>query len=76
MPSAVRFSVRDNGRGIPPEEIPHIFERFHSGAADAVPHSTGLGMAISRQIFRVHGCELTVYSDGSGTEILSFFRQL
>ncbi len=74
MPSAVRFSVRDNGRGIPLEELPYLFERFRSGAADAVPHSTGLGMPIAQQVFRAHGAELTVYSDSSGTEMLSFFR--
>ena len=74
MPSAVRFSVRDNGSGIPLSEIPLLFERFHSAAADAVPHSTGLGMPIAQQVFRAHGAELSVYSDARGTEILSFFR--
>lgn len=73
LPAAVRVSVRDNGAGIPLEEIPRLFDRFHSGAGD-MPHSTGLGLAIARRVLRAHGAEITVYSGTNGTEFLTFFR--
>ena len=73
LPSAVRLQVRDNGQGIPPQEIPRLFERFHS-AADGIPHSAGLGLPIARQILAAHGSSLTVFSDSTGTEFLTFLH--
>ncbi len=44
-------TVTDTGLGIPPEELPHVFERFYHGKRG----STGLGLAIAREIVRAHG---------------------
>jgi signal transduction histidine kinase len=53
------IAVEDTGRGIPPEELPKIFERFHKG-----PHSTGLGLglAIAGELASVIGAVIEVES--------------
>ncbi|NUP53197.1 MAG: HAMP domain-containing histidine kinase [Catenulispora sp.] len=49
------LEVRDQGPGIPPADLPYIFDRFHrSSAARALPGS-GLGLAIVKQIADAHG---------------------
>jgi signal transduction histidine kinase len=70
----VELSVTDSGEGIPPEELAHVFDRFHKGdaplrrAQDATGRSTGLGLAISREIVRAHGGEIRAESGpGAGT---------
>ncbi|MDD2309223.1 MAG: ATP-binding protein [Desulfuromonadaceae bacterium] len=50
--------IRDSGIGIPPENIPHIFEPFWTSKA----RGTGLGLALCRKVGREHGGSLTVES--------------
>jgi PAS domain S-box-containing protein len=58
------FQVRDQGRGIPPDKLSIIFERFQQvDASDARSgEGTGLGLAISRSIIEQHGGHLWVES--------------
>ena len=74
LPSAVKLQVIDNGRGIPLSEIPHLFDRFRK-TEQTSPQNTGVGMAISKEIFSAHGGAITVYSGDSGTQFLSIFMQ-
>jgi signal transduction histidine kinase len=62
-----RFIVRDTGKGIAAEELPHVFEWFwHSESAP--PGSTGLGLSIAKALVEAHGGELQVESGkGQGT---------
>jgi signal transduction histidine kinase len=53
--------VKDNGMGIPPEELPYIFERFHRGRR-AVAAGSGLGLAIVQSIVHAHGGTIEVTS--------------
>jgi signal transduction histidine kinase len=55
--SEVCFSVEDQGRGIAPEKLERIFERFHQGdASDSrALGGTGLGLALCRSIVEQHG---------------------
>jgi two-component system, OmpR family, sensor kinase len=46
--------VRDEGAGVPPEELNRIFERFHRGRADRTAHGAGLGLPIVAAIARAH----------------------
>jgi signal transduction histidine kinase len=50
----VRFGVRDQGPGIPPEAVPHIFDRFYR-VAGTPKKGAGLGLAIAREIVSAHG---------------------
>ncbi len=70
---AVRVTVRDTGRGIPAEDLPHVFERFYrveksrgrSGAG-----GTGLGLAIAKKVVEVQGGTLKAQSEvGRGTTL-------
>jgi PAS domain S-box-containing protein len=57
--------VRDTGRGIEPELLPHIFER-HRQARSAEMGGLGLGLTIVRQLVELHGGEIQAESDGAG----------
>jgi two-component system sensor histidine kinase MprB len=63
-------TVRDQGPGIAPEDLPHVFDRFYrSPAARATPGS-GLGLAIVRQVVESHGGTVTAGpADGGGTVV-------
>jgi signal transduction histidine kinase len=63
-----RIEVADSGAGIPPAELPHVFERFYRGRhaqEQAVP-GMGLGLGIARRIVTAHGGRLAVTSPGAG----------
>jgi signal transduction histidine kinase len=51
----VVFSVTDTGRGIPPEHMAHLFERFFRVPGQEGPDGIGLGLAIVREIVTAHG---------------------
>lgn len=62
--------VRDDGPGIPQEELAHVFERFYRGDRSRADRGggAGLGLAIARTLVRVHGGDLTLESaPGAGT---------
>jgi signal transduction histidine kinase len=62
--SAVELSVEDTGEGIPPERLPHLFERFYRGdaARDRASGGAGLGLAIVRELVEAMGGEVSVDS--------------
>ena len=64
------LSVRDTGAGIPQEELPHIFERFRQikGVKGRSYEGSGIGLALVRELVRLHGGEVRVESAiGQGT---------
>jgi signal transduction histidine kinase len=65
--------VRDTGPGIPPQHLPHLFERFYRVEADRSRETggTGLGLAVAAEIARGHGGTLEMQSAvGQGTTCL------
>lgn len=62
----VELRVQDTGRGIDPDDLPHVFDRFYRGDTSA-PGGSGIGLTIARSIIRAHGGEITAHSDGPGT---------
>jgi signal transduction histidine kinase len=58
------LSVRDTGTGIPKEELPRIFERFHriKGAKGRSYEGSGIGLALVQELVRLHGGEVRVES--------------
>jgi two-component system sensor histidine kinase MprB len=60
------ISVRDNGPGIDPADLPHIFDRFYRGAADRGRSGTGLGLAIVRQVAEQHGGSVVAANASEG----------
>jgi signal transduction histidine kinase len=57
---AVRVLVEDQGPGVPPEDRPHLFERFYRGQGAQVAAGTGLGLAIAKNLARLHGGDITL----------------
>jgi signal transduction histidine kinase len=61
----VRLSVLDTGLGIPPEALPHLFEKFKQvhTQGTANERGSGLGLAIVRQLVELHGGSIEVASE-------------
>lgn len=68
----VRLTVSDTGCGIPPEHLPHLFDRFWQARRSAAERGTGLGLAISKGIVEAHGGRLQVESDVGAGSTFSF----
>jgi signal transduction histidine kinase/ActR/RegA family two-component response regulator len=65
--SHVELIVSDTGRGIDPEVLPYVFERFRQGDSSTTrAHAgLGLGLALARHLVDLHGGSLTAHSDGT-----------
>ena len=67
LPSGVKWSVQDDGPGIPSGDIERIFERRFRGSRGADVPGTGLGLAITRRVLELHGASISVESaEGHG----------
>ena len=70
-PETAVAEVRDTGPGIPPEDLPHVFDRFWRGtAARSVPGS-GLGLAVVREVVTAHGGTVQAASPSSGGSVFT-----
>jgi heavy metal sensor kinase len=65
------IDVSDSGIGIPPEHLPHIFERFYRIESSRSQRGTGLGLSLALQIVRAHGGTIHAISEpGRGTTFI------
>ena len=65
----VAITVQDNGLGIRPDFLPHVFERFRQQDASTTRESPGLGLGLSiaRHLAELHGGTIRAFSDGDNT---------
>jgi CheY-like chemotaxis protein len=77
-PGAARFSVIDTGPGVPEDRRTAIFDRFEQGDGSHARRfeGAGLGLAISRELVRLMGGELTLIDNPGGGSIFSFAVRL
>lgn len=71
------IAIRDEGEGISPEELPHIFTRFYKGRSNTKANSIGIGLSLTKSIIEGQGGTIAVMSQpGHGTEFrLTFIKQ-
>lgn len=67
----LKIWVRDSGTGIPPEHLPHVFDRFWQGVKRD-RRGAGLGLAICRAIIDAHGGQIWAESDPGVGTVMSF----
>ncbi|WP_240523570.1 response regulator [Polaromonas sp. AER18D-145] len=69
----LRISVRDNGQGIDPAFLPHVFDLFAQGdqALDRPQGGLGIGLTLVKHLVELHGGKVSAFSEGPdrGTEI-------
>lgn len=60
----VRFSVTDHGKGIAPDELPHVWERYYKSSTNHVrtTEGSGLGLSIVKEILQLHKADFDVSS--------------
>jgi len=71
-------AIRDTGIGIPPEHLPHIFERFYrvDKARSRADGGSGLGLAICQHIAEIHGGKIEAESQEGKSSVCSVFLPL
>ena len=65
----VLISVKDNGAGIPPEHLPHVFDRFYrvdKSRSRRAGGGSGIGLTIAKSLVEAHGGIIRAASDGIG----------
>jgi signal transduction histidine kinase len=69
----VVFTVRDTGPGVPPDKLPHLFDRFYrADESRGADRHSGLGLAIVRALVEAHGGTVRAASrPGEGTEMIA-----
>jgi len=67
--TGVTVRVTDQGDGIRPEDLPHIFDGFYKGAGSS---GSGLGLTIARSLIAAHGGTIAVRAPAEGGTIVEF----
>lgn len=75
LPSAVQILIKDNGSGIHPEDLHHIFKRFYRSRFSQDTQGIGLGLPLAKAIIEAHNGTITVDSElGIGATFTISFR--
>ena len=74
LPSGIQIVVKDNGCGIHPEDIHHIFKRFYRSRFSKDTQGIGLGLPLAKAVIEAHGGAIEVDSElGRGTSFTMNF---
>jgi signal transduction histidine kinase len=73
----VSVTVKDNGSGIHPDDLPHVFKRFYRSRFSQDHQGVGIGLTLARSIVEKHGGSMTVESEpGQGAAFRMVFPKL
>lgn len=74
MSENVQIKVSDTGQGIPEDQAPYIFDRYHIGdkRVSLDKNSTGLGLAIVKRILEIHNSTITLLNNRTGGTTFTF----
>ncbi|WP_020212365.1 sensor histidine kinase [Flavobacterium rivuli] len=74
--SSIKITIADIGIGIPPEDIPYLYEPFFRGKKASRYNGYGLGLPLAMKIIRMHNGELVIQSEPEkGTVVNIIFKQ-
>jgi signal transduction histidine kinase len=74
----IQVEIEDNGRGIAPKDLPHIFDRFYRADAsrNSLTGGSGIGLSIVRKVIEDHGGRIWATSkEGTGTVLHFVLRK-
>jgi signal transduction histidine kinase len=75
--SSLIIAVKDNGRGIPPEIIDKVFDRFQTYTVSSRHRGAGLGLSIVKTLMQLHDGEVAIESElGGGTVVTCTFPKI
>ena len=72
---STNISIKDNGGGVPEEELTKLFLRFHR-TENANPNSAGIGLAITKAIVEKHHGTITAENTGEGLNVIMCFPHI